>query len=114
MIINLKDAKVKLIQKAETYQVQKRLFRCPICGHHDSGFSYGHLIADAKNEPKDFGPWYCESCGQGVFGHVTKDGQVFLKIDPDVKFHSFLHYCAMKTYLLLLKVAPLLKKSITL
>ena len=45
--------------------------KCPKCGDGDS-MRVDHLFG----REGAFGPWYCDSCGEGLIGKIDKDGIV--------------------------------------
>lgn len=55
-------------------------FKCPECSQTEQ--SYAHL-----KEGQQFGPWYCDKCGYGVFVTVL-DGDVDLRKAKDRKVNT--------------------------
>lgn len=70
------------MQKIELIEEIRYSFKCPWC--NEAKFSITHLMGENTN----WGPWFCDNCGQSCMGKV-KDKEVFIEKRHDRKLEKY-------------------------
>lgn len=80
-----KEESISKPKIAEIHTEEKKYIVCPYCGD-DKSFSVNHIL---DGTCKNFGTWYCDSCGGGINGKLNSDDVIEIEFSEQKIFHTY-------------------------